>query len=359
MSGCFKQDPHIKAANYLLPGYTCVKLLGSGAFASVYLMKSKTGKKLALRISHFNEEDMIDEKILNILKNKCSKRRIICLDKVFHVKPFFTYIVTEFIDGGDLYGWIGKHEKLIYKVMGQLIDAVEYIHSKKIVHFDIKPDNIVATSDDNIKLIDFGGSSLIDKNGLVHSRGMTILFSPNDYQWDPSFERGKYHDWYSVLMTLDDLLYSKIKKTPKDLLDFRYKTKPKFSISEVYNRIHDLKKIIANNIHMTNKNKEDFIDPAYKSSVRNTFEKAVLCKDGYKPNLKGNCVKYPDPKIINPLTGRCKKPDGEGKKPVVVGRKAPKSHAKIYSTNAQKKGIDGNVWEVVKNKNGIKRWKKV
>jgi hypothetical protein len=66
MSDCFKQDPHIKAANYLLPGYTCVKLLGSGGFASVYLMKSKTGKKLALRISHFNEEDMIDEKILNI-----------------------------------------------------------------------------------------------------------------------------------------------------------------------------------------------------------------------------------------------------------------------------------------------------
>ena len=40
-------------------------------------------------------------------------------------------------------------------------------------------------------------------------------------------------------------------------------------------------------------------------------------------------------------------------------RKAPSNHAKEFSLGYQKKGNDGNMWEIVENKNNVKRWKKI
>ena len=40
-------------------------------------------------------------------------------------------------------------------------------------------------------------------------------------------------------------------------------------------------------------------------------------------------------------------------------RKAPSDHAKEFSLGHKKKGNDGNMWEIVENKNGVKRWKKL
>ena len=39
-------------------------------------------------------------------------------------------------------------------------------------------------------------------------------------------------------------------------------------------------------------------------------------------------------------------------------RKAPSEHAKEFSLGHEKKGNDGNMWKIVENKNGVKRWKK-
>ena len=40
-------------------------------------------------------------------------------------------------------------------------------------------------------------------------------------------------------------------------------------------------------------------------------------------------------------------------------RKGPSDHAKEFSLGHQKEGNDGNMWEIVENKNGVKRWKKI
>jgi len=42
------------------------------------------------------------------------------------------------------------------KFLGQLISAIKYLHSNKLIHRDIKMENIVLDNDNNIKLIDFG-----------------------------------------------------------------------------------------------------------------------------------------------------------------------------------------------------------
>lgn len=71
----------------------------------------------------------------------------------------FAALVTEFYSGGDLYCKVMNaqmSENAIMNIFRQLFDAVLYIHSKNMIHCDIKLENIVFTSDGTPMLIDFG-----------------------------------------------------------------------------------------------------------------------------------------------------------------------------------------------------------
>lgn len=54
------------------------------------------------------------------------------------------------------------YEKLAANLILQLVNSLEYIHSKNIVHRDIKCENLVISRDGQLKLIDFGSSVDLD-----------------------------------------------------------------------------------------------------------------------------------------------------------------------------------------------------
>jgi predicted Ser/Thr protein kinase len=163
-----------------LPGYKCIKLLGEGAFGATFMMSHPTKENIAIKVVQDARQKRRDNEsnILKILSTSCSKRRVVCYNKSFS-EGSVTYFVTEFVNGKIISKHLKKRNGDIYKVLAQLIDAVEYIHSKDIIHFDIKPDNIMVTKDGNVKLIDFGGAALKNKWGKVRSNGSTIFFSPS------------------------------------------------------------------------------------------------------------------------------------------------------------------------------------
>jgi len=73
------------------------------------------------------------------------------------------YILTEYIDGTTLNDFIEKNpdffknELNIKKILLQLLSSLEYLHARQIVHLDIKPENIlITTNGNNLKLIDLG-----------------------------------------------------------------------------------------------------------------------------------------------------------------------------------------------------------
>lgn len=69
-------------------------------------------------------------------------------------------MVMEFVQGGALMKGTSTNEALtplkIWQYMRDIVTGLEYLHSQHIIHRDVKPENLLLTSDGHIKISDFG-----------------------------------------------------------------------------------------------------------------------------------------------------------------------------------------------------------
>lgn len=99
-------------------------------------------------------------------------------------------VVTEFVDG-DLYKLLEDGRTLgedkLRAVACQLLSALYYLHSDRILHRDIKPQNILLTSDGIIKLCDFGFARTMDLNTYVLTsvKGTPLYMAPEIIEEKP------------------------------------------------------------------------------------------------------------------------------------------------------------------------------
>ena len=100
----------------------------------------------------------------------------------------------EYLNGGEMYNAVRKELKsqlkLILFYLVELAIVIEYLHSKNIVHRDVKPDNILIDKNGHIKLIDMGLSKQ-----LVHNRTSTICGTPGYIAPEQLMKKGKL--WYN------------------------------------------------------------------------------------------------------------------------------------------------------------------
>jgi serine/threonine-protein kinase len=70
------------------------------------------------------------------------------------------YVVTEFLSGRTLESYIDARAPLpegeALSIAGRLCDALEHLHARGIVHYDVKPANVMLCADGSIRIIDFG-----------------------------------------------------------------------------------------------------------------------------------------------------------------------------------------------------------
>ncbi|CAM8902870.1 unnamed protein product [Rhodiola kirilowii] len=84
------------------------------------------------------------------------------------------YIVLDFVDGCELFDKIAKHGRLkeeeARRYFQQLIDAVDYCHSRGVYHRDLKPENLLLDSYGKLEVSDFGLSAFSQQgDGLLHT----------------------------------------------------------------------------------------------------------------------------------------------------------------------------------------------
>ena len=274
IDGCCKRECNLPIIEKNLSGFSCVKMLGEGSFGKTFLMANRKGERIALKVIEGEDPKTIknEKNILKKLSSSCSKRRLLCYKNKF-TKGKLTFIVTEFLDGLPLSDYnFSKNPELLYKVFAQLIDAVEYIHYLGIIHFDIKPDNVMITKDGNIKLIDFGGASMKNFFGNVSVSAYTRYFSPKNAQGLMKFETGKYFDWYTVITTILEIINTNT-NIPEDLLEIAYIPRNSIPFNKgVLDIIEYIKKILNKHIKSSTKN---FLNPEFKPNVRGILEKKI------------------------------------------------------------------------------------
>ncbi|XP_041652234.1 death-associated protein kinase 2 isoform X2 [Cheilinus undulatus] len=151
--------------------YEMRELLGSGQFAIVKrCIEKSTGveyaakfiKKRQSRGSRRGVKREEIEREVNILQ-QLQHPNIISLHDMFENRTDVV-LILELVSGGELFDFLAQKESLseeeATQFIKQILDGVQYLHSKRITHFDLKPENIMLLDRNvrrpHIKLIDFG-----------------------------------------------------------------------------------------------------------------------------------------------------------------------------------------------------------
>ncbi|KAI7903455.1 kinase-like domain-containing protein [Cokeromyces recurvatus] len=105
----------------------------------------------------------------------------ICKLKEWIIHEGHYYMFLEYIEGGQLLDYIISHgklrEKLARKFARQIVSALDYCHRNSIVHRDLKIENILITTNEDIKIIDFGLSNIYSPNRLLDTFCGSLYFA--------------------------------------------------------------------------------------------------------------------------------------------------------------------------------------
>ncbi|XP_035802106.2 striated muscle preferentially expressed protein kinase isoform X13 [Amphiprion ocellaris] len=142
--------------------YTFLDEKGRGRFGVVReCRENATGKIYMAKIvpySQENKQEILKEyEILKSLHNE----RVMALHEAY-VTPRYLVLVAEYCTGKELlYSLIDRFRYSEDDVAGylvQILQGVEYLHSRRVLHLDLKPDNIVVTNLNAVKIVDFGSA---------------------------------------------------------------------------------------------------------------------------------------------------------------------------------------------------------
>uniref|UniRef100_A0AC34Q2M4 Protein kinase domain-containing protein n=1 Tax=Panagrolaimus sp. JU765 TaxID=591449 RepID=A0AC34Q2M4_9BILA len=142
--------------------YEIGSLIGQGNFSDVFLVYSQeNSRKYAVKEidkSRMHGKLYFVENEISILK-KCEHKNICKLIDAFECDNSY-FLVFEYAMKGDLFELIKRYGKLsepaAARIIHQISSALSYLHSRKVVHRDVKPENILLGSEYCVKLTDFG-----------------------------------------------------------------------------------------------------------------------------------------------------------------------------------------------------------
>ena len=176
--------------------------IGKGNFGKVKLgIYKPTNEEFAIKI--------INKKMIKIkMKNVIFKENEI-ITKFNHINVIYVYqiidtpenyyIIMEYCKRGELFDYIVKNKKIKEDEASiffyQLINGLEYIHSKVIAHRDLKPENILLTEDKILKIIDFGLSHEFNGEDFLKTKCGSPSYASPEIISHPLYDGFKTDIW--------------------------------------------------------------------------------------------------------------------------------------------------------------------
>ncbi|KAK9831906.1 hypothetical protein WJX81_007961 [Elliptochloris bilobata] len=176
--------------------YHVIELVGEGSFGKVYKGRRKfTGQITAMKFigKHGKSEKDVRNlrQEIEILGNLRHENIIKMLDW-FETKTDFC-VVTEFAHG-ELFEVLEDDQRLgeaeVQRIAKQLVQALHYLHSNRIIHRDMKPQNVLIGANGVVKLCDFGFARAMSSNTvmLTSIKGTPLYMAPELVQEMPYTE---------------------------------------------------------------------------------------------------------------------------------------------------------------------------
>lgn len=198
--------------------YEIIEKIGAGGMSIVYKAKDNRLQRY-VAIKELREEFVQDEEFVTKFRKEALSAASLSHPNIVGIYDVgndheIHYIVMEYVEGRTLKQLIAEQgpfdAKTVLELGMQIVAALKHAHSKKIIHRDIKPQNILMTNDGTLKVTDFGIAKAVDSSTIVatgNAIGSVHYFSPEQ-------AKGKYvnesSDLYSCGIVLFELATKKL-----------------------------------------------------------------------------------------------------------------------------------------------------
>mmetsp|Transcript_20832 Transcript_20832/g.57674 ORF Transcript_20832/g.57674 Transcript_20832/m.57674 type:complete len:514 (-) Transcript_20832:130-1671(-) len=192
--------------------YQRIKVLGKGSFGKAYLVKNTEANELC--VVKQMETSMMDPKERNeavkeaMLLKRMDHKNIVRFQEVFMTRKGRLCIVMDYADGGDVHMEIKRREgKLIpesriLEWFVQTCFALKHVHDRKVLHRDLKTQNIFLMATGQIKLGDFGIARVLD---ATKDYAKTMVGTP--YYLSPEIIEDRPYNFKSDIWSCGVVLY--------------------------------------------------------------------------------------------------------------------------------------------------------
>ena len=169
-----------KNSNTILNGrYQIIRPVGNGGMAEVFLAHDQLlDRNVAIKM--LRDQFLSDKELLEQFQREAKSAARLVHPYIINIYDVVNdganqYIVMEYVDGVTLKEYMQEHKlglNAVLEIAVRLADALQHAHSHRIIHCDIKPQNILLDKNMNPKIADFGIAKMVTNQTMVYSKSV-------------------------------------------------------------------------------------------------------------------------------------------------------------------------------------------